>query len=212
MRPSVPAKEEHSLEAFALFSFGFWALGALASRWIGIWPGVGGAALVLGILALRLFRHRLAELLQPRGGLILAGIAAALVMVPATYLLYAPAGLLPFQIPAQTQLLYDRFRESTALATVIMLPLCVVAEELIWRGVVQEALTRRLGARPACLAAAAAYALAHAPVGSPLLPFIGFACGLFWGALRTGSRSLVPPLICHMLWDVLVFSVLPLVR
>jgi membrane protease YdiL (CAAX protease family) len=49
-------------------------------------------------------------------------------------------------------------------------------------------------------------------VGSPLLPVIALACGLFWGLLRATTRSLVPALICHMLWDVIVFTLVPLVR
>jgi membrane protease YdiL (CAAX protease family) len=206
-----PAKSQ-SLELFALVCFGVWALGAWAVRWIGIWPGVGGAALILGMFSLGLHRHLLAELLQPSRRLVLWGLAAAMVMLPATYLLYGPAGLLPYHIPTQTQQLYTRFRDADGLLTTIMLPLCVVAEELVWRGVVQEAVTRRFGAAPAVVLAASAYAVAHWPVGSPLLPVIALACGLFWGLLRATTRSLVPALICHMLWDVIVFTLVPLVR
>jgi membrane protease YdiL (CAAX protease family) len=210
--PAPASNGTESLEPFALLCFGVWALGAFAVRWIGIWPGVGGAALILGMLSLRLHRRLLAELLQPHRRLILWGLAGALVMLPATYLLYGPVGLLPYHFPAQTQQLYTRFRDADGLLTALMLPLCVVAEELVWRGLVQEALTRRFGAAPAVVLAASAYALAHWPVGSTLLAVIALACGLFWGTLRATTRSLVPALICHMLWDVIVFTLVPLVR
>ena len=55
-----------------------------------------------------------------------------------------------------------------------------------------------------------AYALAHAPAGSPLLTFIALACGLYWGGLREASRSLLPSLIAHLLWDIALLVLWPL--
>lgn len=201
-----------SREAFALASFIIWTLGATAARWIGIWPGVGGAAVTLGFLALALHRHALLEQLRPSAKLVAIGLASSIIMVSLTYLLYPLASMLPVGIPAQTGLLYQTFRHATPLVTLTLLPLCVIAEELIWRGMVQEALTRRCGVMGGALLAAAAYAAAHVPTGSGLLPVVGLLCGIFWGLLRAGSKSLVPPLICHMVWDVIVFSVFPLVQ
>lgn len=200
-----------SLHSFAAQAFLIWTLGSLASRWVGIWPAVGGTAVLLGAAALLQERTLLVSLLKPDRRGILLGLAGALVMLPATYLLYGPASMLPFQIPAQTEMLYARFRDASPLVVVFLLPFCVLAEELIWRGVVQEALTRRLGPWPGMVLAALAYAAAQVPVGLGLLPVIGVACGLFWGLLRLGSRGLVAPLVCHMLWDVVVFSLFPLV-
>ena len=60
--------------------------------------------------------------------------------------------------------------------------------------------------------AAVAYAVAHAPLGSALLVVVAFLCGLAWGALRAASKSLVPPLMAHLVWDVLVLLCLPLDR
>ena len=60
--------------------------------------------------------------------------------------------------------------------------------------------------------AAVAYALAHAALGSPLLVVVALLCGIAWGALRTASKSLIPPLVAHLVWDVLVLLWLPLDR
>jgi hypothetical protein len=49
------------------------------------------------------------------------------------------------------------------------------------------------------------------PVGSPLLLLVALLCGLHWGALKAGTGSLVPVLVCHLLWDLVVFILLPLV-
>ena len=86
----------------------------------------------------------------------------------------------------------------------------ILGEELVWRGVVQASLVRRLGAWRGVALAAVAYALAHAPLGSPVLVVVALFCGLAWGALRAQAASLVPTLVAHLLWDVLVLLWLPL--
>ena len=86
----------------------------------------------------------------------------------------------------------------------------ILGEELVWRGVVQAALVRRLGPWRGVTLAAVAYALAHAPLGSPVLVVVAFLCGLAWGALRATTSSLVPTLVAHLVWDLLVLLWLPL--
>jgi membrane protease YdiL (CAAX protease family) len=41
---------------------------------------------------------------------------------------------------------------------------------------------------------------------------VAFLCGIAWGALRAASKSLLPPLVAHLVWDVLVLLWLPLDR
>ena len=86
----------------------------------------------------------------------------------------------------------------------------ILGEELVWRGVVQTALMRRLGPWPAVPVGALSYTLAHAPLGSPVLLVVALSCGVVWGALRAASGSLVPTLVAHLLWDLLVLLWLPL--
>ena len=77
--------------------------------------------------------------------------------------------------------------------------------------VVQTALVGRFGAPGGIALSACVYALAHVPLGSPVLVFAALACGLCWGALRAATSSLVPALVAHLLWDVVVLLWLPLV-
>src|SRR5262249_533491 len=133
----------------------------------------------LGIAALLLAWPTLAPPLRPSAPLLAMGVAASVVMVAVTY------GLYPFlrdESPGFARAvsgLYTIFpatESRRALAAV--LPLIIVSEELVWRGVVQEALSRRLSPVPAILLTSAAYAAAHAPVGPPLLVGLTLACGL----------------------------------
>ena len=74
----------------------------------------------------------------------------------------------------------------------------------------QASLVRRLGAWRGVALAAIGYALVHAPLGSLVLVAGAFFCGLAWGALRATTASLVPTLVAHLSWDVLVLLWLPL--
>lgn len=119
------------------------------------------------------------------------------------------ARILPI-IATDTALLYSAFRAPSPLVASVALVPVIVGEELVWRGVVQASLVRRLGIGQGVALAALAYALVHAPLGSPVLVAVALLCGLVWGTLRATTASLVPTLTAHLVWDVLVLLWLPL--
>ena len=131
-------------------------------------------------------------------------------MAAVTYLLYPVlARFAPF-IATDTARLYAAFRAPSLLIASVALAPVVLGEELVWRGAVQAAPVRRLRPWGGVTLAAAAYALAQAPLGSAVLVLVAFLCGLFWGALRAATSSLVPTLVAHLVWDLLVLLWLPL--
>lgn len=199
------------LEWLSVVSLVVWSAGAGLSHVIGIWAGVGGAAILLVVAALCLAGPILTPLLRPSPLLLAEGALAAGVMIAATY------GLFPIlrndsaafaHAVGGLYAIFGAAQPRWALGTV--LPLMIVAEELVWRGVVQEALSRRLSPVPALLLTSAVYALAHAPVGPPLLVALALACGLYWSLLRAWTGSLLPGLLSHLVWDFLVFILRPL--
>lgn len=166
---------------------------------------IGGAALSI-VLFPALFRR----LFTPSIRLIAIGLVAAAVMVVATYVLYPIlAHVAPFIETSTRDLYVDKLRVPHANALVlIIVSLIVVGEEVLWRGVVQEAFGKRRLTVPL---AAIVYGLAHAPLGSPLLVVVAVLCGLFWSTLRSRTSSLLPSLIAHLIWDMAIVSH-PLVR
>jgi membrane protease YdiL (CAAX protease family) len=190
-----------------------WFLGAALSRRWGIWPGIGGAALLLAGLLLALKPRTLMQALGRHplawAWALALGAAAGLLMTLATYALY-PLGVRLFPgLAGETASLYGAFGTPTP-ARILLLIAVVLAEELIWRGWVQGVLTHRLGPWRGTLLAACVYALAHAPAGSPLLPLVALACGLGWGALRQATASLAASITAHLLWDLAILAVWPL--
>ena len=58
---------------------------------------------------------------------------------------------------------------------------------------------------------AACYAAATLTLGSFLLVVCAFLCGMAWGGLRVATRSLVAPIVAHVVWDLGIFLAWPLV-
>lgn len=196
--------------SLALASVVVWLAAAALAGPFGILPAVGGAAVALGIAVLLFDRPAATALLRPSPRLVLLGAGAGGLMAAATYLLYPVlARLVPF-VAADAARLHGAFQvPSPLLASVAIVPV-IVGEELVWRGAVQASLVRRLGVWRGATMAAVVYALVHAPLGSSVLVAVAFSCGLAWGTLRATTASLVPSLVAHLLWDVLVLLWLPL--
>lgn len=186
-------------------------LGAAASAGaVGIWSAIGGAAILLGLGVLRFGQPSPSLLLKPSVRLVLLGAALGGLMAVVTYLAHPPVvRALPF-IAHETERLYAAFRAPSLVVAAVALVPVVAGEELVWRGLVQTSLVRRFGAWKGVSLAALLYALALLPLGSPLLAVVALFCGLAWGALCALTASLVPTLVAHLLWDVLVLLWLPL--
>jgi membrane protease YdiL (CAAX protease family) len=204
--PAGPRREvEH-----ALWCGGLWLVGAFASRAVGLWFGVGTAAVLLGVLAVVLERRSLRALFRVDGRAVVAGLAMGAFMTAATYALYGPVTRAVPAIGRDVAGLYATFGASPLTHTALLLPIPILGEELVWRGLVQSALARRVGPVAAAVLGALAYAAAHGPVGSVSLTLACLGCGLCWGALRAFTGGLLAPLIAHLLWDFAVLLVWPL--
>ncbi len=189
-----------------------WALGALASRWFGVWVGIGGAAALLGLAVLVYERPLLRKLLAPTAGRIALGLLGALVQIAFTYTLYPVFSRFWPDLAKGTHELYVMLGATTALGPLLIIPLVIVSEELVWRGVVQQALCERISGPLALAVGSLVYATCHLGAAHPLLALLALVCGLYWSAWRWATGSILVPLLAHFLWDFCVFILAPLVR
>jgi membrane protease YdiL (CAAX protease family) len=215
---TASGRSASSENTLALLCVAAWIGAAALSRTVGIWPAVGSAAATLGLVVALLDPAAAGRALRPTAMLWVLGLGAGLVMSVATYWLHPlVVDALP-ALSADTEFLYRAFRAPAPLVVGVALVPVVIGEELVWRGVVQRALTEQLGVSRQSWAgvsavvvlAAATYAGAHAAIGSPVLVLTSFVCGLIWSALRAFTPSLVPALVAHLTWDALVLVWLPL--
>jgi len=100
--------------------------------------------------------------------------------------------------------LAPRSETATRLVTVIG-----PAEELFWRGLVQEALMRHYGRWPGAALASAAYAAVHLTTGNFTLMGAAGVAGAHWCALYAAGVPLGALIVSHCAWDVWIFLVQP---
>jgi CAAX protease family protein len=83
------------------------------------------------------------------------------------------------------------------------------AEELFWRGLVQQALMRRYGRWPGAALAAAAYGGVHVTTGNFTLFGAAGIAGAHWCTLYAAGVPLGALIVSHVAWDVWIFLVQP---
>jgi membrane protease YdiL (CAAX protease family) len=190
---------------------GLSALAAGMIAWLpvpGFWWRMALASAVLLPLSLLASGRRLLPLLEPSSGHALGGIAAAALQY------VAGAGIFAL-LSAHPRFVSDFATANGWRAAVpmpvglVLLAFIVTAEEVLWRGVVTLPLAARFGPALGVVLGAVLAGAAHVPLGLPLLVVAAFAAGVYWGLLVVGTRSLVPGIVCHYLFDVMVFYVRP---
>lgn len=83
------------------------------------------------------------------------------------------------------------------------------AEELFWRGLVQEALMARFGRWPGAALAAATYGSVHLVSGNFTLFGAAGIAGAHWCALYAAGVPLGALVVSHVTWDVWIFLLQP---
>ncbi|MEK6655039.1 MAG: CPBP family glutamic-type intramembrane protease [Thermodesulfobacteriota bacterium] len=53
--------------------------------------------------------------------------------------------------------------------------------------------------------------MVHAVSLNPMLILAAGVCGLYWGLLYQREQNLIPLIISHSLWDLLIFVLFPMV-
>lgn len=88
------------------------------------------------------------------------------------------------------------------LITVVGAP---IVEELFFRGLIQGALTRRIGATPAIFVTALVFAFIHIVDEGFLAPLLLFPMALILGFLKERSGRLAPGMVAHATFNATVF-------
>jgi membrane protease YdiL (CAAX protease family) len=146
---------------------------------------IAGAAYA-GLLAAALIAMRAAGISAAELGIRGLTARSALLGVGAGFLVVAPVQHLPHLLMAGTG----------------WLPVAVIVEEVVFRGLL-FALLRRLGGQPLAIGGSAAlFTAAHlGGYGWPALALVALA-GLFLGLLRAISHDLWAPAFAHLLMDL----------
>ena len=101
--------------------------------------------------------------------------------------------------------------ESPWLLTALLLFLIGPAEEIFWRGYVQQSLSQRWSPNVGFVVTTLVYALVHAGSFNFMLVMAALVAGAAWGLLyRFFPERFTAIVISHALWDVAVFIWFPI--
>lgn len=152
----------------------------------------------------------LAARLRPRRGDLLIALSSALVLYAgARAFLRATCGGMTDALCGPLESMLARFSTRALLPAATLGLLVAPAEELFWRGAVQGPLVRRLGAARGVALATGLAVIVSLATGEPLLALATAPTFAAWGALAAWRGSLVPSILSHAIWTVLVASVAP---
>ena len=100
---------------------------------------------------------------------------------------------------------------SSVLLSVLLLLLIGPAEEIFWRGYVQQRLSERWNANAGFVVTTLVYAVVHAPSLNFMLLMAALVAGGVWGlAYRLMPRRFTAIILSHALWDAAVFIWFPI--
>lgn len=199
-----------------------WLASFSALRHVGTWTAFAVVGPALAILSLSLNREA-RVLLRPSTQRVAIGLLAGGSMVAATQVAFAAVSWLLPETRTATVALYDLLNVSGFSPGIRTELIIVVAtsEEILFRGALAGPIAGsgdgetnflpKASAIARVILLAAIYATAALPLGSLLLVVCAFGCALVWGTLRFATRSLVPPILAHVAWDLGVLVVWPLV-
>jgi membrane protease YdiL (CAAX protease family) len=163
---------------------------------------------VLGSLALVTSRPARATRIRPRDvpiGLASAGVLYTTFKVGDRFARrFVPSGDREIREIYALRTLRPR-REIAARLALVIGP----AEELFWRGLVQNALMRRFGRWPGAALAAGAYGGVHVVTGNFTLFGAAGVAGAHWCALYAAGVPLGALVVSHVTWDVWIFLLQP---
>ena len=95
--------------------------------------------------------------------------------------------------------------------SLLLLLLIGPAEELFWRGYVQERMQKKWGLDRSFWIAVACYTLVHVPSCNFMLVMAAMVCGAVWGFLyRYMPQYFTGIILSHALWDAAVFVWFPI--
>ena len=172
------------------------------------WQRMTGTATVLGAVSLlgspRLRRQRWSARDVALGTAIAAGLYGVFTVGDRAARVVMPSGDQDIGNIYALRRLRPRAELALRLALVI-----APAEELFWRGLLQDSLAERFGATKGAAISAAMYGGAHICTGNPTLVGAAAIAGAAWSGLAAAGAPMPALVASHIIWDVWIFLVRP---
>jgi uncharacterized protein len=174
-----------------------------------IYAVMGPFALTVVLVVAALSSNKLLRWFRPTRLAVLSGVGVGVGMTVVTYPIYALTRSLIPELAARVTVLYSAAHQTTLTEALAWVLAIIVAEELLWRGALLYVLARRVPRSLAIAISVASYALAQFGTGSWIVMALALVCGTIWTLQRQLTRSLLSPLISHLIWTPIVILLHP---
>lgn len=180
-----------------LLTFGYPALN--------FWLKISISTLVLMLIS---FRHRENYKFRLDAKAIVAGLISALMLY-----LFFWSGYQLFKnyqfFSEQINSIYSLKAQASdvVIASLLLFPISP-AEELYWRGLIQDTLCRIIGSRNGVLLASLLYSSIHIFTFNYALIIVALIAGLTWGYIYYSSRNILVSITSHITFNELIFILL----
>lgn len=210
METKVATKLDPRVVAALSLALVFWWI---IFRWkpLNFWLEMSVASSTLAVCSLVWNRKNMAEIFHWKTSFVPIGILSALVLYGIFWTGHLVSGwILPFA-RGQVGTIYETLGGGSPLIVGLLLAAVIgPAEEIFWKGFVQRTLAQRLGPWQGWLSATVIYGALHALSGNFMLAMAALLAGLFWGLVYLRYGSVIPGIISHSLWDLLILLVAPI--
>ncbi len=116
---------------------------------------------------------------------------------------------LPFLTDQVTEL-YSLGDQISATLAILLILIIGSGEEIFWRRLIQDHYSAKYSPVKALYLTTILYSSIHLVSGNPMLILAALTAGLFWGYLYLRYQDLTLNIISHVIWDLLIFLILPL--
>ncbi len=175
------------------------------------WPAMMVSTGVLTWCAVKFDKAKLKSLFVFHPADLFIGLIGVAVLYGVFYLGFAISTRLFGFAAGQVDSIYDIRKGINPILVSLLLVFWIgPAEEIFWRGFVQQRLSARYGTVIGFLAASAIYAAVHCVSFNFMLTAAAAICGGFWGLMFAWRKNLWPVIISHAVWDILIFILFPI--
>jgi len=175
------------------------------------WMKLCLSASILAVVGLTLSRSEWASLFCFNRRHLWLGPVSALVLYGIFWLGNEGSSILfPFASKEISSIYLNKTQLPSFAIGLLLLFVMGPAEEIYWHGFIQRTFSQRYGAVAGVLLTTAIYAAVHVVALNFMLFVAAAVCGFFWGVLYQREQSLIPVIISHSLWDLIIFVLFPL--
>ena len=188
-----------------------WAALMLRFGTTDIYAALGPPAAAALVITALMRRDRLRQWLAPSRRGIVIGLVSGLLMTALTYPAFSLAAHLAPWLVTDVAKLYAGATGGSLAPAMLWVFVILTAEEVLWRGMLFDALSKVATRRVALALAVLSYGAAQLGTGSWLVVAIALGCGTVWTLQRIVSGSVLCPLISHGIWTPTVLLAHPVV-